>query len=264
MSKGKRHINWRKLGRVAAWVVLIGATLVGTVAARFQQKAVTCTSIAIEVDYDDNVFFLDEQDIEQVISNFCGDSLPATRIHELDFNRLERRIEHDPYVLNAEIYSPRMGELKVAVTQRQPILRVINKAGVSYYIDEYGEKVPLSPKFTRRVPVASGHIPAVDQANVNSDTTVLHDIFKLIQHIRQDEFLHALTEQVYVNEQGELELVPRLGDLVFVLGDISELEQKFAKLQVFYREVGKSTNVNQYKTVNLKFKDQIVCTKKRS
>lgn len=262
MKNKRQRIQWRKLLRMSAWVLLAAGTGVVLIAARQQHLSATCSATKINIDRSNDMFFVDEQDIEQIIAGFCGDSLQSTKMYELDFARLETQIEQNPYVLRTEIFSPEMGQLQVNVKQRQPLMRVINSSGVSYYIDEYGEMVPLSPKFTTRVPVVSGNIPTVDVTNVEDDTTILHDVYALMQYIRKDEFLQALTEQVYVTEAGELELVPRVGDFVFVLGSTDELEKKFTKLRIFYKEVGRSANINKYKSIDLKYHDQIVCTKK--
>ena len=47
-----------------------------------------------------------------------------------------------------------------------------------------------------------------------------------------------------------------------VIGEVYNLESKFNKLMLFYEEGLSKTGWNEYKTINLKYKDQVVCTKR--
>ena len=66
----------------------------------------------------------------------------------------------------------------------------------------------------------------------------------------------------YIKENKEIELIPRVGNHNILLGNINGYEEKFKKLKLFYSEGVKQTGWNNYKEINLKFKDQIVCVKK--
>ena len=66
---------------------------------------------------------------------------------------------------------------------------------------------------------------------------------------------------VYVNEKGDFVLVPRVGSHLIVFGGIDDMEEKCAKLKALYERGWEPREWNCYKTVNLKYKGQIVCTK---
>ncbi|MCC6689974.1 MAG: hypothetical protein IT235_00435, partial [Bacteroidia bacterium] len=94
-------------------------------------------------------------------------------------------------------------------------------------------------------------------------STLVDDLFELAKYITADEFWKAQIEQVYVNADNELELIPRVGNQRIILGDITEMDQKFKKLLIFYRQGLNPTGWwNKYSVINLKFKNQIVCTRK--
>ena len=76
-----------------------------------------------------------------------------------------------------------------------------------------------------------------------------------------DEFWKAQIIQVKVLENGELELIPRVGNHTILLGTTDELELKFKKLKIFYEKGLSKTGWNEYSQINLKFDNQVVCTK---
>ena len=110
----------------------------------------------------------------------------------------------------------------------------------------------MSKNFTERVLIANGNI--VD----SSDVSV---ISKVANYINDDEFLKAQIIQLHMNEDKEIELVPRVGNHTILLGEISEMEDKFNKLKLFYTKGVKQTGWNQYRLINLKYKNQLVCVK---
>ena len=151
-------------------------------------------------------------------------------------------------------------EIKIQVSQRQPIIRVIHIRGVDYYIDDAGLKVPASPNFTAHVPIVAGNIK--DSAGVEGElkTQNTKDIFTLAKFIRENDFWKAQIEQVIVSPDAEFELIPKIADHVVILGTLENLETKMNKLMTFYKEGLSNVGWDQYKTINLKFEDQVVAT----
>jgi cell division protein FtsQ len=48
-----------------------------------------------------------------------------------------------------------------------------------------------------------------------------------------------------------------------VFGEAKDFEEKFEKLKTFYTEgLNKTDGWNKYSTINIKYKNQVVCTKK--
>ena len=98
------------------------------------------------------------------------------------------------------------------------------------------------------------------------------DFGKLITFVRRlekDDFWSAETVQIVAstNSAGELEtvLVPRSGDFVIEFGRIDspkENDEKLDRLREFYRKVLDRTGANEYRTINIKYKGQVVCAKR--
>jgi len=160
-------------------------------------------------------------------------------------------IDKIPFVKKSEVYNSLSGKLVVEIQQRNPIVRILK--GNGYYIDTEGKKMPLSSKFTSRVLVVSGAV---------NDQLIKEELFELVKFITNDEFWKSQITQIHVNRNKEYVLIPRVGDHKIELGSIENYQRKFQKLSALYTEGFSKTGWNKYKNINLKYKNQVVCTKK--
>ena len=173
------------------------------------------------------------------------------------------------------IYITIDGRLKVEVKQRKPLVRIINDAGDSYYIDDEGKLMPLSDKYTAKILVANGYISesfasrylysVSDLAKDVEATknTMIDEVYAMAEYINADEFWKAQVQQIYINADKDMELVPMVGNQKIIFGDTTAMDEKFKKLFTFYQQGLNTTGWwDKYSTINLKFKNQIVCTKK--
>ena len=75
-------------------------------------------------------------------------------------------------------------------------------------------------------------------------------------------FWDAQIEQIYVTENNEIELIPRIGDNLILLGKIDNFEQKLENLQCLYEQALSKVGWNKYDTINLKYNNQVICSKR--
>ena len=171
-------------------------------------------------------------------------------------------MEDDPFVLNADVFVDAKNQVHIQIDQRIPVLRIIDKTGQNYYLDEFGTKMPLSKHFTARVLVATGNIPPFDPEFLERKKHVLKDLFELTAIILNDEFLEPMIEQIYVDDSQEFLLSPNIGDQKILLGDLANIDNKIFKLKTFYKEAMPFKGWQKYKIINLKFKGQVVAGRK--
>jgi len=241
--------------KTAGWIIAVGAFLAAMGASIAETQYKECSNLYIKIDHDTGLFFVDESEVMNTVKSYCSDDLQGVPMRNVDFTEVEERLESNPFVQNAEIFASAKGALRVEVSQRQPLVRVVNNSGVSYYLDVNGTKIPASSKFTARVVVATGYIENPDYP------AVLDELKALCLFISNDRFWKAQFEQIYVTPSGEFELVPKLGNHIIQFGSVSEMEEKFHKLMIFYKEVLKNFDADDFRTINLKYRNQIVCTK---
>ncbi|NOR88482.1 MAG: hypothetical protein GQ527_12830, partial [Bacteroidales bacterium] len=122
---------------------------------------------------------------------------------------------------------------------------------------------------TQRILVASGNIPSLNTADRhdvlkgNSDLPPIYsDLYKLATRIHEDEFLEALIDQIYIDKNNQVQLTPKVGVKNIYFGDLTQIEEKLFKLKTFYIDGKNIVDWQKYKSVNLKYRNQIVCSKK--
>ncbi len=205
---------------------------------------------------------INQEDVKVTIERSFGYNLRGIPVREIDVARVERVLENDPFVLNADVFVDAKNQIHIEIEQREPILRIIDKNGFNYYLDKDGKKMPLSKHFTARVLVATGNIPPFDTQFLQSKKHVLKDLFELTNIILEDDFLKPMMEQIYVNSSREYELSPNIGDQKILLGKMDNIDDKIFYLKTFYKEALPYKGWQKYKTINLKFKGQVVAGKR--
>lgn len=239
-----------------------------------EQDELRCKSLEINVNQDGDLFFLDRSDIEKLIKS-RGDSIIGEPKSKLNIPDLERALNSHADIANAEASVTIDGHVKVNIKQRKPIVRIFNEFGDSYYMDEAGKLMPLSDKYTAKVLVANGNIlesygkyykRTMEEILADSATrakSMLDEIYAMATYIEADPFWKSQVQQIFVNADKDMELVPMVGDQKIIFGDTTNMDEKFKKLQLFYSQGLNTTGWwNKYSAINLKFKNQIVCTKK--
>ena len=228
-----------------------------------KQDELTCKNLQVKIDYDTGLAFLNEGEITERINFLSGETIIGRQLSKIDFHTLEKEIEKNPYVCDAEIFVDHEQNIIITIIQKRPILRVINSDAVSYYISEKNDRMPLNDNFTMRLPVATGYVNT--NANSSRDSLVQNNLFVLANFIEHDVFLHALVDQVYVYENNEFDLIPKTGNHNIHFGNANEnMADKFKRLKIFYRDGLTRTGWFKYKSINLKFDGQVVCEKRDS
>ncbi|MFN3557168.1 MAG: cell division protein FtsQ/DivIB [Bacteroidales bacterium] len=230
-------------------------------------RAMPC--IGFKVKPEGAFLFLDSAEIvRQVYARF--DEPEGKPLRDISLRNLEDMITKMYYVERGEVYRTIDGQIVARVKQRQPIARIINAHNESFYIDSNGKLMKTSPRYTARVVVATGHIAArystvthlrEEKEEIGQPEQVLRDLDELVRFIRANRFWNAWIDQVFVTRGGDFELIPKNGAHVIELGGVDNMEEKFNKLMLFYRQGLTHVGWNNYKRINLKFNNQIVCSK---
>jgi cell division protein FtsQ len=280
MFKKLKEINWKKVLRLAAWSLVIACFFMTVGFTESRQHEMLCKEVNIRILNPAHLGFVEESDILQTIHDKFG-VLEGKPLYAINISLLENIINNNPFVARAEVFSAVDGKLDVEVVPRNPVVRIMNSFNESFYIDKEGVFMPLSEKYSASVPLVNGFISdkevmhniRVQEDRELNDTSfharTLEKAFMLADYIGHHEFWSAQVEQVFVNEEGELELIPRVGNHTIIFGSLegtegykNEMTEKFNKLSLFYKEGLEKQGWDKYNTINLEYKDQIVCTKK--
>jgi cell division protein FtsQ len=247
----------KKIAIILGWLCLAGTIGFTVFYAYSQWIAVRCQSIVVNIN-PNSPRFLDEDEIATMIEK-SGEPIIGTRLSAININKLETRLSTFTTLDNVEIFRKVdskglsfKGKLVISVDERTPVLR-FKSAYEDYYMDEKGIKVPVSAKYVERILLVSGTIP--DENNKKS-------LLKMAAFVNKDEFWKAQIEQVFVQANGGLLLVPQVGDYLIEFGIPDDYELKFRNLRAVYQQGFKNMGWNRYKTISVKYRNQVVCTKK--
>jgi cell division protein FtsQ len=261
MNKKQQH-KVKKILSFIAWSGIVMGLIIVMGFVNHTRKQAKCSGIVINMDYSDGLFFIDEDDVRNHIYKVHGD-LIGEPLQGINIGNLEVELTEMNAVKKAEVFTDLNGNISIEITQRKPIARVFMPNGKSGYIDENGEWMNLSKKFTSRVIVINGNLSSWNgNLNISDDYDQWYILFNLIQTIREDAFLNAQFEQIYVKNDGDIVLIPRVGRHNILLGNTEGLNNKFDKLKLFYKNGIANVDWNKYKQIDLRYKDQVVCTKR--
>lgn len=256
------------------WIISLAGITFSLAFVSKSESNTTIKSVTIAIQNNDENPFITETDI----ANFFAerkDSLINNQYKNINIPQLEKALNSHPAIQNAEVAGDVDGELKINILQRTPVLRIINSDGESYYIDSQTKLMPLNENYSARVMVANGFINesyarrhqfSVNQIKQNKtfkEVSLLDDILDVSNYILNDSILSPLIHQIYVNQDREIELFPCIGNHKIIFGNAEFISEKFNKLKLFYTQgLNKTDAWRKYASINLKFKNIVVCTKK--
>ncbi len=234
-------------------------------AVSLHQASAKCWDVEVKVIYADSSVFLTKDDLLKSIKPHL-DSIQNFPLQQIDLNAIHSAVTKTNAVKNAGVFTTVDGRCVIEVEQRVPAVRVFNRHGESFYMDSEGYTFPANYRTAVRLPVVTGNIEeGVIKDSYLTDEWVfkscMDDVLRLAQFIAASEFWSAQIEQIFLNANGDFEAITRVGDHQVIIGDANDLEVKFKKWMAFYANTIQSKDLNEYKTINLKFEGQIVCAK---
>jgi len=231
-----------------------------------EQGNQTLKNVVININHHGEKGFLSEQAIREMINNF--DSIPHLKVKAVKTRTIESEISNNPFVEMVDAFINIDKNLIINVEEKQAFLRIYNKNHTGFYIDYDGNILPLSNDFTPRVLIANGYIdvtPIKEMSNIYDSIytkTKLVDLLELTKLISENKFLTAQISEIYVNSRGELDLIPQLGNHLIRFGTLEDAKIKLNNLDIFYKKALIGEGWNKYETINLKYKNQVVCKRK--
>lgn len=250
---------WRHILIGSAWAITLGGLVVLMSFIEFKKAGVVCKDVKVYIP--GNQYFIDREEVDNILK-IHRHKLVGRRMDDIDIHDLEEKLKANPFIESAMVYADMDGVIRVKISQRQPVVRVMNQFDQNFYIDQNGLKIPLSDNFTARVIAANGYIDEIFGKKVDTlHTDIAKQILKAANFISRDSLWSAQVAQIYVNQNHEIELIPRVGTNRIMLGNADSLESKFANLYTFYKKAIPQVGWDRYKTINIKYGNQVVGVK---
>jgi cell division protein FtsQ len=253
---------WKPILFGTIWAVCLGGLFVLMSFIGVKRASMLCREVKVYIP--GNQYFVDRQEINSIL-HVGNNTLVGKKLEDINIQQLEKTLQANPFIEFAKVFADMDGVINVEVRQRQPILRVMNRFGQDFYVDQYGLKIPLSANFTAPVLVATGNIDEVFINRIDTlHTAMAKSLFKTADFIGRDSLWDAQIEQVFVNANHEIELIPRVGNQRILLGNTDSLDKKFKNLLIFYQKAIPKIGWGAYKVINIKYANQIVGIKSDS
>ncbi|MFC1226155.1 cell division protein FtsQ [Pedobacter sp. BG31] len=257
-----KRINWSAIFTGFAWLISLAGVVVLLSFINVKKQTVKCKDVKILIPGADN--FIEREEIDAILKEDQG-VLLGRNLENINIHNIEKKLQSNPYIGFAKVYVDMDGVLHIEVKQRQPILRILNENGQDFYIDNDGLKMPISSNFTANVLVATGHITEIFGSRVDTLRTQLaRDLYKTAQFIKKDTLWDSQIEQIVVDQKNDIELIPRVGNQRIILGNADSLEKKMTNLLLFYKKAMPQVGWDTYRTINIKYTNQIVCERRDS
>lgn len=234
-------------------------------AAQLRRKSVdkeVCRTIKVTLLDSTQNRFVTKSEVIDIIENFAGHPV-GKKNSEINLANIELLLNKRSAIKQAQASLHSNGTLAINITQRRPLLRIHTENG-GFYVDETGYIFPLVESFSSYVPIVSGHIPLdlnVDHRGMATENEGkwIEKLVALGTYLNDNMFWNAMIEQIYIAENGDVVLCPKVGNLEVIFGDFNNIEEKFHRLLAFYKNIAPHEGWRKYSSVNLKYKKQIVC-----
>ncbi|MBQ8282236.1 MAG: hypothetical protein IJZ01_01490 [Paraprevotella sp.] len=215
------------------------------------QEGVLCSDVEAFIGDSAQIGFIKKDEIINILTqNQCNPV--GKNLDEISLVKIEKTLLNNPYISDVTAYKTPNGKVNVIVKQYIPTVYVMAEGGQNYFLDRSGRVLPHLSYFADLV-VATGHItPQFAKQSLAPLGCLLQD----------DAFWSNQVQQINITENGEVELVPRVGNHIIALGPPTNLEEKLTRMKEFYTEGLKKVGWNKYSRISLKYDNQIVCKKR--
>ena len=261
------RVNWKKTVTIAVDALLaVYIMLAFTAFNKPDAKAALCQKVQIDIQDENTNGFITATDIRNRLD--ANQLYPLNKPMQAVMGRqIEEMLKRSPFVKTVDCSKTQDGGVSISITQRMPIVRIKAQNGSDYYLDDNNQVMPNS-HYSADLIIATGHI---------SKTFAQNYIAPLSKCIMANDFWNNLVEQINVLPNAGIEIVPRVGQHVVLLGYLPQsnnikernekianfLEKKMARLEKFYKYGLAQVGWNKYNYINLEFDNQIICKKKK-
>ena len=234
-------------------VVVLAGYLVYSVMAMTDRHEDTRLCSGVDLHITDSLHFdlIDEEMVLAVLQEHSIDPV-GLPLDEIDLDKVEATLLLHPLVGKVQCYKTGGNLLRINLSSKVPLVRVINNRGNDFYVDSKGE-ILSQRSLAVQLPVATGYIDRQFAAN---------ELLKVVRALDRSEFWKAQVEQINVTKDKQIELVPRVGDHLLIIGTADNVEKKLERLMNFYEKGLDNVGWNKYRSISVAYDGQVVCKKR--
>lgn len=256
----------RKTLRYGLYTLAVLVILIGANASR---ALLPCRGIDVVLHRTAENDLIPASQIEELLKRAHGGELTASRLSDINLQALEDSLRAFQTIGRVELHKSLTGYLVADITVRRPVARVVDRNSNSCYLDQKGAKFPVSDYHSANVLVLRGDFDEElkDTTGLNSarpwpardfGCITVYETLPVVNFICQDSFWNSQISEIYIAQDGQLTLYPQVGDAEIEFGHPVDIQEKFANLLLFYRQVPKEMGWKAYRKLSVKFRGQVV------
>jgi cell division protein FtsQ len=213
--------------------------------------------------------FIDAERARLLVMQACPEITDMV-MSQVNTNQLEEILLGENAVKDVQAYRTVDGTVVVEITQRKPVIRIQDRDHQDFYLDREGTVLTPDRMHAPHILLANGSIDGRYRKMENvlagedpdSQEGIMKGLLDLALIIESDPFWRSQIVQIYIDDNGEFELIPRVGSHIILFGTGNMIEEKFFKLRTLYEEGFSRNGWNQYEFINLKYDRQVICIKR--
>lgn len=232
------------------------STLLGFVV--YRQNHAICKRVEIQLEDAGSFKMFTQEDAAGWVNEVSGE-LIGKRLDSIPLELIRQRLLSETTLKSADVFTTIDGRCVVNVSQRIPVMRVIETGGNSYYIDQEGYPIEKHNHIFR-LPLYTGNVAGAEfhKSVISADGSILKELFKLNEAITENEFWKNQVEHVAINSMHEIQLIPRVGNHTILLAKGGDYSIQLGRVKSFYNHVLEHGDINCYASVDARFDGQIV------
>jgi cell division protein FtsQ len=216
-----------------------------------------CAGMVLNITNSSGQDFIYQEKVDTILKR-TGLYPVGKRMKDIDTRLIENKLQADPFIKNVECYKTVDHRVKMDVTQCTPVIYILPDSMAGYFLDENGARIP-DESYSTNIIVASGTI---------TPTVAKEQLVPFGIYLQQNKFWNDQIVQIYVEKDKDrkngltVKLIPRVGNQIITLGDFDDYEKKLAKLEKFYQQAMPKMGWDKYSAIDIRYSNQIICTKK--
>ncbi len=253
----------KKILSILLWLATAAGLVALFIAARESYLKTPVKSINLNIERDADSGFVKVNEVLAEVHNICGGAMIGT----VNMDAVKKRLQANPWVAHSSAYVDLEGTLNIHLKEHYPALRVFDLDGRSVYVTKEGIVLPPSKGYTPHLLIANGNFHFGNEAGhqlcdtLEADRNIINAM-QVNNAIERNTFMRSCIGQIHCNSHNEFEISARGLDAQIILGDTTQLDDKLRRLEAFMKQQITKEASRHWKTINLKYKNQIVCTKR--
>lgn len=241
----------KKILSIAAWIITGAALIVLFVFAYRGYIKAPLQGVTFNLEREGNKGFVEKDTTIAAVETLCKIS-QHNAIGNIDMLKVQKLLASNPWIESASAYIGLNDTLVIQAKEYKPILRIFDQGRHSVYVTAEGVIIPTSPKYTPRLIIASGHYTLPEGVD---------ETLAIAKAIQKDEYLTGSIGQIYRNSNKQYEIMVNSLPGRVIVGDTTAIDNKLSRLHTLLEKYNGTEELMCYKTMDLRYKNQIVCTK---